>query len=126
MIQQVVPGLGPEALFRLVMGAEVRVIIQEPLVIAFFVVLVLVPWAAAPFYAQIPANPVALWGSLDAAATRRSSTSPSCTRAGRSWPGVVAGAGIAVVTSSCSQPREPRSTRRPARRTSSWSRSRSG
>ncbi|HEY4189361.1 MAG TPA: M48 family metalloprotease [Candidatus Limnocylindrales bacterium] len=64
-IRLVIPDVGPEALFRLVMSAEVRIIIDEPLVIAFFLLLVLVPWAAAPFYARIPARPAATWGSLD-------------------------------------------------------------
>ena len=64
--QSLIPLLGPEWLWRLVLGTEVRVFIDEPLVLVFFLLLVLIPWAAAPFYARIPPDPVATWGGLDA------------------------------------------------------------
>ena len=65
-VQSLVPLVGPEWLWRLVLGTEVRVFIDEPLVLVFFLLLVLIPWAAAPFYARIPPEPVATWGGLDA------------------------------------------------------------
>ncbi len=65
-MQCLIPLVGPEWLWRLVLGTEVRVFIDEPLVLVFFLLLVLIPWAAAPFYARIPPDPVATWGGLDA------------------------------------------------------------
>jgi Zn-dependent protease with chaperone function len=65
-VQSLIPLVGPEWLWRLVLGTEVRVFIDEPLVLVFFLLLVLIPWAAAPFYARIPPEPAATWGGLDA------------------------------------------------------------
>ena len=65
-VQGLIPLVGPEWLWRLVLGTETRVFIDEPLVLVFFLLLVLVPWAAAPFYARIAPDPVATWGGLDA------------------------------------------------------------
>ena len=97
-IQQVVPGLGPEALFRLVIGEEARTIIDQPLVIAFFIVFVLVPWAAAPFYGRIPARPVATWGALDATETPPAIEKPELHARWAIGSGLAAGLGIAFVT----------------------------
>jgi len=95
-IAQVVPAVGPEWLFRIVMSPEVGLIIQEPLVIAFFVILVLVPWAAALFSARLPARPVAVWGSLDADVEPPSIERPELRPRRAIGTGLVAGMGIAV------------------------------
>ena len=97
-IRVVVPDVGPEALFRLVLSPEVQLIIQQPLVIGFFVILVLVPWAAAPFYAKVPPIPVASWGALDAGAEPPSVDRPELHARWAVASGLVAGLGIAVVT----------------------------
>lgn len=68
-VQAVVPNVGPEALWRLVNGLESRLLTGEPLVMAFVVLAVLVPWAAAPFSRGLPSRPIAAWGSLDTSDT---------------------------------------------------------
>ena len=67
-IVAVVPGAGPEWLWRLTMSPEARQVVDQPLIVVFFVVLVLVPWTATAFSAGIADRPVASWGSLDGAA----------------------------------------------------------
>ena len=97
-IRLVVPDVGPEALFRLVLSPEVQVIVQQPLVVGFFVVLVLVPWAAAPFYARVPARPVATWGALDEGSASPEIEKPELHARWAVVCGLVAGLGIAIVT----------------------------
>lgn len=94
---QVVPAAGPEWLFRLVMSPEVRLIIEEPLVIAFFMIIVLVPWAAALFSARLPARTVASWGSLDPGVEPPSIERPDLRPRWAIGAGLIAGLGIAVV-----------------------------
>jgi Zn-dependent protease with chaperone function len=95
-VSRVVPVVGPEWLWRLVMAPEVRVIIEEPLVVAFFLVLVLVPWFAAPFYARIPARPVAPWGSLDPGGTLPEIERPALNGRWAIGIGVAAAIGVGV------------------------------
>ena len=64
-VQLVVPSVGPEWLWRLVMSPEIRVLVEEPLVIACFLIIVAVPWAVAPLSNRLPSRPVAAWGALD-------------------------------------------------------------
>ena len=68
-VQAVVPGVGPEWLWRLVNGLESKLLTGEPLVMTFVALMVLVPWAAAPFHRGLAAHPVATWGSLDGPAS---------------------------------------------------------
>jgi hypothetical protein len=96
-VAQVVPTAGPEWLFRIVMSPEVRLIIEEPLVIAFFMIFVLVPWAAAPFSAWLPVRPIASWGSLDSGVEPPSIERPELRPRWAIGSGLVAGIGIAVV-----------------------------
>jgi hypothetical protein len=61
----VVASAGPEWLWRLVMSPEIRVLVEEPLVITSFLLMVFVPWAAAPLSRRLPKRPAAAWGGLD-------------------------------------------------------------
>jgi hypothetical protein len=64
-VRQVLPGVGPEWLWRLVLSPEVRLVMQEPLVLAFFVLVVVVPWAAVAWYPRSASPSVAAsWGSI--------------------------------------------------------------
>ena len=78
------------------LGTEVRVFIDEPLVLVFFLLLGL-PLAGGPFYARIPPDPIATWAGLDA-------TDPADHRAARlrsRWAivaGIAATIGVASTT----------------------------
>ena len=70
---------------------------EEPLVIAFFLIMILVPWAAALFSAGLPASLVASWGSLDSGVEPPSIERPELRPRWAIGSGLVAGMGIAVV-----------------------------
>ena len=61
-IRVVVPDVGPEALFRLVLSPEVQLIIQQPLVVAFFVILVPGALGGRPLLREGPVEPEGLLG----------------------------------------------------------------
>ena len=97
-IREVIPIVGPEWLWRIVNGTEFRLFTDEPLVVAFFLILVLVPWGAAPFYARVPAVPVASWGALDTASAPPVIERPDLRSRVAIAVGLAAGLGIALTS----------------------------
>ncbi len=97
-VQSVIPIVGPEWLWHLVFGTEVRILVDEPPVLAFFALLVLVPWAAAPFYSRIPVAPAASWGALDEGATPPVIDRPDLRARWAIGVGLAAGLGIATTS----------------------------
>ena len=92
----VVPAVGPEWLWRLVLGPEVRLVIEEPLVLIGFLVLVLLPWAALPLSRTLAPMPVAAWGALDAGSPSPTVPRPVLRARRTVVIGLLSGAGIAI------------------------------
>ena len=95
-VRLVVPSVGPEWLWRLVMSPEIRVLVEEPLVIACFLVIVAVPWAVAPLSNRLPSRPVAAWGALDTTTDPPSIERPELRPRWALGVGLAAGIGIAI------------------------------
>ena len=95
-VRQVVPAVGPEWLWHLVMSPEMRVLVEEPLVIACFLVIVAVPWAVAPLSNRLPSRPVAAWGALDTTTDPPTIERPELRPRWALGVGLAAGIGIAI------------------------------
>jgi hypothetical protein len=95
-VTQVVPAAGPEWLWRIVLGPEVRIVIDEPLVVGMFLLVALVPWAALPLWRRPEPAGTAAWGALDADAPPPLVPVPALRPRRALAVGVVAGGGIAL------------------------------
>ena len=95
-VTPVVPAVGPEWLWRLVLGPEVRIVVEEPLVLIGFLVLVLLPWSALPFSRTLLPRPVAAWGALDPDSPPPAVPRPDLRARRTVVIGLLVGAGIAI------------------------------
>ena len=95
-VRLVIQSVGPEWLWRLVMSPEIRVLVEEPLVIACFLIIVAVPWAVAPLSNRLPSRPVAAWGALDPTADPPTIERPELRPRWALGVGLAAGIGIAI------------------------------
>ena len=78
------------------MSPEIRVLVEEPLVIACFLIIVAVPWAVAPLSNRLPSRPVAAWGALDATSDPPTIERPELRPRWALGVGLAAGIGIAI------------------------------
>ena len=95
-VRQVVPAVGPEWLWRLVMSPEIRVLVEEPLIIAGFLIIVTRAVGGSAPVAPHSAPPGSDWGALDPDVDPPTIERPELRPRWALGVGLAAGIGIAI------------------------------